>query len=252
MFHDPHDLEILAFFGLVLVFEAWERLRPARKVDRRAHWRLDLLCFGLALLMNRVSTHSVEALMPMLLPDAVLQGLAAARAWPAIVKILAAIVVVDFILYWLHRAQHRFDVLWRTHSFHHSVDQLWWFSGFRTSFLHSFLYNVPQAFVPLVLFQLTPLEAGIGFAIGVLVQMWEHSNVDVDIGVLRHLVITPKYHRIHHSAVEPRNKNFAPILALWDKLFGTWVDPRSMPSDFPLGLGEPVRAKALPRMIAGV
>lgn len=252
MFDDPHDLEILAFFGLIALFEAWERVRPAREVDRRAHWRLDLLCFGLALLMNRVSTHSIEAVLPAFAPDTAFAALAAVRAWPAVIKLLAAVLVVDFVLYWLHRAQHHFDVLWRTHSFHHSVDQLWWFSGFRTSFLHSLLYNVPQAVVPLFVFQLSPIEAGIGFAIGVLVQMWEHSNVDVDLGPLRHFVITPKYHRIHHAAIEPQNKNFAPIFALWDKLFGTWIDPRSMPRDFPLGLGQPVRAKALPRMIAGV
>ncbi|MBK7875111.1 MAG: sterol desaturase family protein [Planctomycetes bacterium] len=252
MFHDPHDLEILAFFGLVALFELWERLRPARRVDRRAHGRLDVLCFGLAVVMSRISTSSVEAALPALAGEESLTALAALRAWPSWLKLIAAIVVVDFLLYWLHRAQHRFELLWRTHSFHHSVDQLWWFSGFRTSFLHSLLYNVPQAIVPLFVFQLSPLAAGLGFAFGVLVQLWEHSNVDVDIGILRHVVITPKYHRIHHAAIEPQNKNFAPILALWDKLFGTWVDPRSMPRDFPLGLGEPPRRKMLPRMIAGV
>ena len=120
--------------------------------------------------------------------------------------------------------QHCFEFLWRTHSFHHSVDELWWFSGFRTSFLHSLLYNVPQAFVPLFLFQLTPLEAGLGFALGVLAQLWEHANVDVDLGPLRHVLVSPKYHRIHHAAIEPQNKNFAPIFALWDKLFGTYVE----------------------------
>lgn len=234
------------------MFEAWEHLRPARLVNRRANWRFDLFCFALALAMNRVSTHAVEELMQAVAPQSALDALAALRSLPSWLKIVGALFVVDFLLYWLHRAQHRFELLWRTHAFHHSVDELWWFSGFRTSFAHSFLYNVPQAVVPLFLFQLAPLEAGIGFAIGVLVQLWEHSNVDVDLGVLRHVVISPKYHRIHHAAVEPQNKNFAPIFALWDKLFGTWVDPRSMPKDFPLGLGEPMRARALPRMIAGV
>jgi sterol desaturase/sphingolipid hydroxylase (fatty acid hydroxylase superfamily) len=252
MFDDPHDLEIAAFFVLVALFEAWERLRPAHRVDRLAHWRLDLFCFGLALVMNRISTHSIEAALAIAAPGYALDALAELRALPSWVKILGALIVVDFILYWLHRAQHHFQPLWRTHAFHHSVDELWWFSGFRTSFAHSLLYNVPQATVPLLLFQLSPLEAGIGFAIGVLVQLWEHSNVHVDLGPLRHVLISPRFHRIHHAAIEPQNKNFAPIFALWDKLFGTWVDPRSMPRDFPLGLGQPVRARALPRMIAGV
>lgn len=252
MFHDPHDLEILAFFALVALFELWERVRPARAVDRRAHARLDVLCFGLALVMNRVSTTTVEAASDSVVGERELGGLAAFRAWPSALRILAAVLVVDFVLYWLHRAQHRFEFLWRTHSFHHSVDELWWFSGFRTSFLHSLLYNVPQAFVPLFLFQLTPLEAGLGFALGVLAQLWEHANVDVDLGPFRHVLVSPKYHRIHHAAIEPQNKNFAPIFALWDKLFGTWIDPRSMPASFTLGLGTPPNRATLPRMIAGL
>ncbi len=40
--------------------------------------------------------------------------------------------------------------------------------------------------------------------------------------------------------------------ALWDKLFGTWIDPRSMPASFALGLGTPPNRATLPRMIAGL
>jgi len=252
LLEDPHDLEIAVFLALIALFEAWERLRPARAVDRRRNLRFDILCFGLALLLNRASTHSVEAVSAAVMPSFALDSLHHLRELPGWGKILLALVLVDFSLYWLHRAQHHFGFLWRTHEFHHSVDQLWWFTGFRTSFLHSLLYNVPQVVVPMFVLQLSPLEAGIGFGIGVLVQMWEHSNVDVDLGPARFVLITPKYHRIHHAALEPKNKNFAPIFSLWDLCFGTFVDPRSMPRDFPLGLGEPVDVRRVPRMVVGV
>jgi sterol desaturase/sphingolipid hydroxylase (fatty acid hydroxylase superfamily) len=182
VFDDPHDLEIAAFFALMALFEAWERLRPARTIDRLVNWRFDGLCFGLALLINRTCTHSVERIVQAIAPSMALESLAELRALPGWIKIVMALVLVDFALYWLHRAQHRWSFLWRTHVFHHSVDQLWWFSGFRTSFLHSLLYNVPQTMVPMFVFQLSPAQAGVAFAIGVLVQLWEHTNADVDIG----------------------------------------------------------------------
>jgi sterol desaturase/sphingolipid hydroxylase (fatty acid hydroxylase superfamily) len=169
-----------------------------------------------------------------------------------VVKIGLALVCADFTIYWIHRAQHKSDTLWRTHAWHHSIEQLYWFSGFRTSFLHSFLYNVPQAAVPMLVFQLSPLDTGVAYSIGLFVQFWEHTNVRVSIGPLRYLVITPKYHRIHHSAVEPLGKNLAPIFSLWDLLFGTFLDPNTMPEDFPVGLGQRVEPRKMPRMVLGV
>jgi sterol desaturase/sphingolipid hydroxylase (fatty acid hydroxylase superfamily) len=252
MFDSPQDYEIAAFFALVAAFDASERLRPARSIDRLAGLRIDVLSFGLAVAMNRLCTRSVQSFVESAAPSFALVGLSAIRALPGWLKILLAIVSVDFILYWIHRAQHRFELLWRTHAWHHSIEQLYWFSGFRTSFLHSFLYNIPQAAVPMLVFQLSPLEIGVAYSIGLFVQFWEHTNVRVSIGVLRYVVITPKYHRIHHSAVEPLGKNLAPIFSFWDLCFGTFLDPNTMPEDFPLGLGRSVEARKMPRMVLGV
>jgi sterol desaturase/sphingolipid hydroxylase (fatty acid hydroxylase superfamily) len=252
MLNAPQDYEIAAFFLLVLAFEAWERLRPARSIDRLASLRTDVLSFLLAVLMNRLCTHSVQSFVEEVAPAFALDGLNAVRALPGWLKILLAIIAVDFMLYWIHRAQHRFEILWRTHAWHHSIEHLYWFSGFRTSFLHSFLYNIPQAAVPMLVFHLDPIQTGIAYSIGLFVQFWEHTNVRVGIGPLRYIVITPKYHRIHHSAVEPLGKNLAPIFSFWDLVFGTFVDPNTMPEEFPLGLGQPVEPRKMPRMVLGV
>lgn len=32
------------------------------------------------------------------------------------------VLAVDFLRYWLHRAAHENDTLWRLHSVHHSVE----------------------------------------------------------------------------------------------------------------------------------
>jgi sterol desaturase/sphingolipid hydroxylase (fatty acid hydroxylase superfamily) len=180
-----------------------------------------------------------------------LGGLQTLQGLPSVMRIVLAIFVVDFMIYWIHRAQHRFDALWRTHAWHHSVEHLYWFSGFRTSFLHSFIYNIPQAAIPMLVFNLSPIEAGIGYSIGLLIQFWEHTNINVNVGLLRYFIITPAYHRVHHSTEHSRT-NFGTTFSLWDRVFGTYHDPATVPANAPLGLGEPYDKKKMARMLLGV
>ena len=246
------DYEIAAFFGLVAVFEFCERLRPARPINRWLDLKLDMLSFAFALAVNRISTYSVSHLAAKLSPGSLLGPVHAIQALPSALKILLALFAVDFALYWIHRAQHNVDTLWRTHAWHHSVEQLYWFSGFRTSFLHSFIYNIPQVVIPILFLKLSPAEAGLGYAIGLLIQFWEHTNFKVDVGPLAWLLVTPDYHRIHHSATRHCGKNLGTTFRLWDRWFGTYVDPACVPESFPLGLGEQIERRKIPRMLLGV
>jgi sterol desaturase/sphingolipid hydroxylase (fatty acid hydroxylase superfamily) len=253
---DSQDCEVAAFFALVLLFEVSERFWPARSIDRRAHLRADLLSFALAILMNRVATHGITyALGPAearIGPHDLSGTFAALQQLPSVVRIGLAVVVVDFCLYWIHRAQHTWELAWRTHAWHHTIEQLYWFSGFRTSFFHSLLYNLPQAAVPMLLFRLSPLETGAGYAIALFVQFWEHTNLRFTLGPLRKWIVTPPYHRIHHAAFAHRGKNLAPMFPVWDRMFGTYVDPCAVPTSFELGLGEPIEVRRAPRMVLGV
>lgn len=246
------DYEIGAFFALVLLFEACERLWPARSLHRYADLNLDLLSFACALLFNRVATSAWTSLGESIAPLPLLHVMQALQELPSAAKIVAAIVIIDFVLYWMHRAQHRNDYLWRTHAWHHSVEQLYWFSGFRTSFLHSFFYNIPQVLVPVVIFRLSPAEAGVGYSIGLLFQFWMHSNVRVNLGRLEWLLVTPDYHRLHHSASDWRGRNLGVVLRIWDRMFGTYVDPAVAKDAYPLGLVPRAERKAMPRMLVGV
>ncbi len=248
----PEDYQTVMFVLLVIIAEIWERWRPARDIDRWADLKIDLLSFTLAIVINRFCTRSVKSIINGTFPAAMIGGWHALQSLPGPVKIALSIVVADFMIYWLHRAQHHWDILWRTHVWHHSSEYLYWFSGFRTSFLHSFMNNIPQAAVPMLIFGLSPFQAGIGYAIGVAIQFWEHTNVRVDIGPLKWIFITPDYHRVHHSATQHCRMNLGGTFCIWDRLFGTYVDPATMPEAFPLGLGEPVDKKKIPRMLLGV
>ena len=98
----------------------------------------------------------------------------------------------------------------------------------------------------------SPLQAGIGYSIALLIQFWEHTNVKVNIGPLKYLIICPAYHRVHHSATRNCRMNLGTTFTIWDRLFGTYVDPATVPEDVPLGLGEPIHKNKIPRMLLGV
>jgi len=251
MVTNKYDYQIFVFLSLVLVFELWERLRPARHGDRYGQLKLDALSFVFAIIANRICTGVIARYtgghvgLISTIP-AYLEKL------PLAVRIGLAILVVDFIIYWLHRAQHRFAILWRTHAWHHSPEHLYWLSGFRTSLLHSFINNIPQVVVPIAIFHLTPFETAIGYSLGLCIQFWEHTNLKVNIGALEWIFITPDYHRVHHSATHKVGKNLGTTFTFWDRMFGTFVDPHTFPEQFPLGLGEEIKPRNIPRMMVGV
>src|SRR5262249_33443893 len=147
MFERSEDYETAVLVVLALCFEAAERLRPDRRIDKKAHLRLDVLALIVLFVAVGLSRKGLSiAFQP--IADAVVPGIEQLRALPSVAKVLAAMVLADFTIYWIHRAMHKWDFLWRTHEFHHSVENLWWFSGFRTSVLHGFLFAIPQVLIP--------------------------------------------------------------------------------------------------------
>lgn len=236
---------------VVAVFDRVERRRPARAVNRRRTLRLDLLAIGIVIvfgeLWKRLLTSGSDASGLTTVGDL----LSVVQAMPSVPKVVIGLLLADLCLYWVHRAMHASNLLWRTHVFHHSIEDLYWLSGARTSVTHLFLFAVPQVLLSHVVLALSPIEAAVAFSLGVAVNIWVHVNVAVDLGPLRHFIVTPDYHRVHHARGDLSRKNLGFVLTLWDRLFGTYVDPRSVPRDFPLGLVRPDE-EPMGRMIAGV
>ncbi len=165
------------------------------------------------------------------------------------IRILPALVIADCCLYWVRRGMHRQRILWLTHAFHHSIDQLRWLSGSRTSVTHLLLYAAPQALFGYYVFQFTPAEAGVAFSMGVVVNIWIHVNISVNLGPLNGLLFTPDYHRIHHGAGGLAGKNLGFILTVWDMIFGTYADSRAIGDAFALSAVS--MRKRLVRLIIG-
>jgi sterol desaturase/sphingolipid hydroxylase (fatty acid hydroxylase superfamily) len=51
-----------------------------------------------------------------------------------------------------------------------------------------------------------------------------HANLNWTFGPLRYVLVSPVFHRWHHSR-EVRDKNFSSTFAIWDLMFGTAYMP---------------------------
>ncbi len=239
--------QTITLVAVVLTVDFLERTRPGYVVDRRKSLLLNIL----ALL---ITAFAGEMWKELLLSGLTVLDLGRIftstliHKLPGAVKIILGLVIADFCLYWVHRYMHR-PTLWPTHKFHHSIDEMWWLAGSRTSLTHLFLFAVPQTFLAYCVFALSPLEAGVAFSVGVVVNIWIHSNLRVTLGHLGWLFITPNYHRIHHGSRGLSSKNLGFILTVWDRMFGTYVNPQVEGRDFSLGF---VSTRDLLRMIVGI
>jgi len=240
--------QAITFILVVWFFDFLERRRPGFSVHRSHDLPLNIL----ALLTVIVAGEMWKALLLSGL-NALNLGraifLASLHRLPSPVKIILGLILADASLYWVHRAMHH-PGLWRTHSFHHSIREIWWLSGARTSLIHLLLFAFPQVFLGYFLLKLAPWEAGVAFSLAGIVNIWIHTNLSVNLGLVGRIIITPNYHRIHHGTKGFSAKNLGFILTIWDKMFGTYVDPQSIEKH--IVIGSVSTSKRLLRMIVGL
>ncbi len=214
-------MQVITFLIAVLTLDVMERRRPGLPVVREQDLQLNLLALFVVITAGEsarvVSFNVLRALVPPFFTNQeFLSGIA------PVFKIISAIILTDLSLYWVHRAMHK-KLLWRTHAFHHSIGQIWWLSGSRTSLTHLFLFSLPQIFIGYFLLKLSPLETGAAFSFGVVINLWIHTNIHVSLGPVEKLFITPDYHRIHHGARGMAGRNLGFIFTVWDRMFGTYT-----------------------------
>lgn len=137
---------------------------------------------------------------------------------------ILTLLCLELVGYWLHRASHSAPVLWRIHAVHHSdVDMDATTSLRRHPLEHviSALAFVPTLIAlgpdPLVLLGYNVLHAA--------VSALNHDNFSLGKSadrVLRLFIVTPDFHRVHHSSEQRyTDSNYAPILPMFDYLFRT-------------------------------
>jgi sterol desaturase/sphingolipid hydroxylase (fatty acid hydroxylase superfamily) len=129
--------------------------------------------------------------------------------------------------------------MWRLHAVHHSAKYMDWMAGSRLHiievlitrttilggiFILGFSKEVIDAYIVIVGFQ----------------AVFNHCNVNVRLGPLRYIIVTPNFHHWHHSQdKEALDTNYAAHFAFLDYLFGTaakadriWPDQYGVLGDY--------------------
>ena len=183
--------------------------------------------FGLAIL-NLIILAPLFLLPEGALRDAIGSPDALSGLWndvPELLTFIAAVLAYDFVVYWRHRAEHT-RLLWPIHATHHADTAIHWLSVMRKHPL-SKLLSVSVDVALLLLLGLP--EWAIGLA-GIVRGWWGffiHADVPWTLGIFGHVLISPAAHRLHHIRDERlMGTNYGNTVTLWDKLFGTYLDPK--------------------------
>lgn len=231
MSFDPATFQLPVTFALFGLFAYWEQRRPLNaQLERRRDLAQDCLAVTVILATSLLARGLFTRLFAW-------QGPGWLREWPSVARMGIALFLIDFALYGIHRLLHH-RYFWRTHAWHHSTRELYWFSGYRSSVIQATLIILPTIFVSLALLRFTPGEFLFLHGTAAFFQLINHANVRTDWRYLSQIIVTPEYHRLHHDRGEIRDKNFGAIFTLWDRVFGTYLDPAAYPEPRPVGLDD--------------
>ncbi|ABM00753.1 sterol desaturase family protein [Shewanella amazonensis] len=129
----------------------------------------------------------------------------------------------DFCYYWFHRCSHRCRWMWAAHVAHHSSENM----NFSTAFRQSLMYPLAGMWIfwlPLVVIGFDPAWVVFAVLASLGFQFFVHTQLVDKLGPLEWVFNTPSHHRVHHGS-NPQyiDKNYAGVLIIWDRLFGTFV-----------------------------
>ena len=212
---------IPVFFGFIGV-EYWVSRRQRRSVFRFSTALADLSC-GIG---NQVSAILFGGLLfagyVWIFEHVAIVRWDASQAWVWGV----GFILVDVVYYFWHRASHRTNVIWAAHVVHHqsqdynlavALRQAWFTQFSNTAF-----------FYVLALLGFPPVVFAVCVSVNTLYQFWIHTQCIGTLGPLEWVLNTPSHHRVHHG-INPEyiDKNYAGVLIVWDRFFGTFAPERA-------------------------
>jgi sterol desaturase/sphingolipid hydroxylase (fatty acid hydroxylase superfamily) len=163
----------------------------------------------------------------------ILEGYGCAARLPLWAQVLAALVAMDFVQYWLHRLFHRQALLWPFHAIHHSAEEVDWTTAYRFHPVNFAVYSA-GALALIKLIGFAPVTFVVMGPINLVIGSLLHANLDWTFGPLRYVIASPVFHRWHHVK-DPKvhNRNFAPTFPVLDLMFGTFYMPKGeLPADY--------------------
>ena len=165
-------------------------------------------------------------------------GLLRILDWPWWAEFALAFLALDLFHYCFHVMAHKTPFLWRLHAVHHNAEHMEATLAMRFHALEVGLQCMLT--IPLVVVLGASITHVLAYNLVLLpVAMFHHSDIRLPLRVdkaLRLLIVTPRMHWVHHSRWQPEtDSNYASVLSIWDRIFGT-MRSRRRPEDLQIGL----------------
>lgn len=213
------------FLSVFAIMALWEWKAPLRDAPRK-RWGANL---GLVV----IDTLIIRLLFPAAAVGAAMDasssgiGLFNLLAWPSLLEVILAFVILDLAIWAQHVTFHQVPWLWRLHMVHHADEAMDVTTGLRfhpveiaisMAIKIALVYALGASALAVILFEVL-LNAS---------AMWSHSNFSPPARlekILRLLIVTPDMHRSHHSVVrQEHDTNYGFFLSIWDRLFGLYTE----------------------------
>ena len=211
--------------GFVLAVCVLEQIRPAQRRRLFARGHLLDFCYVVfyALLVVPLIVllgGGFSDLLARLAPWLVLPRVPGVPGWCFVALAVLGIDAVDWLT---HLANHRLVALWRLHAVHHSQEELSILTTYRAHpLVHvSFLLSA----VPILAVEDNTATPAVVLTVYACLGALPHANVRWTYGRVGRILISPAYHRIHHSATGRLDINLGTVFAIWDVLSRRAVFP---------------------------
>jgi len=130
----------------------------------------------------------------------------------------------------VHLVQHKTRFLWRFHTVHHSDNNVDVTTGLRHHPIESVLRGI--FFMAGVLAAGAPIYAVMIYqTILIITVQFTHANISLPKWLdklVSFVIVSPNMHKVHHHWQLPfTDSNYGAVLAIWDRMFGTYkqLDP---------------------------
>ncbi len=146
--------------------------------------------------------------------------------------------VDDLFYYIFHRVSHESRLFWNFHVVHHSSEHYNLSVAVRQSWFSGILHWIFYA--PIMLLGFAPWMFATMHGFNLIYQFWIHTRFIKRLGPLEYILNTPSHHRVHHGVNEQYlDKNYAGVLIIWDRMFGSFVNETEEPR---YGIIKPIKS----------
>jgi sterol desaturase/sphingolipid hydroxylase (fatty acid hydroxylase superfamily) len=246
-------ISVLVVAAGFLFFTAWESIAPLRRTlePKLQHVIRNLSIGGISLAILTILQAPVLTPLAQWARDHRV-GLLNRVNMPAPLATAIAIILLDYTLWWWHRANHQVPFLWRFHLPHHIDLDLDASTALRFHFGELTL-SIAYRSLQILVIGTTVFQLWLWQTILFASILFHHSNTRLPLGFERFLVrfiVTPRMHGIHHSdRMNETNSNWSSFFSIWDYMHNTILLNVSQPE---ITIGVPAYRKASDLTIGNV